>query len=632
MSRRFGPALAAAGMVAACVAPAGAAWAFNAPGHKWPQASMPVHYRLQPQGTADVTDGSDLEALRKAFQTWESVACSFLAFTEQPWMEPISVANDGVHRVFWVEERTLWPGEAATLALTYTFYRTTDLVVTDADIIANGADWEWTTVEGQVAMRRVDVETVMFHEIGHFFGLDHTSDPSAAMFPQNNVPIRRGPANDDIAGVCTLYNNGGAIPNGADPSQAGTVGAPCRSNNDCASALCAEDTGGTYCTATCTQGAGGCPAQFPCQATAQGDYCLAPPAIDELCDQCNAGTQCQSGLCLDVPGYNNFQRFCTRACDPTPGGPPSCPNGYRCEAVSNGAMTGGVCAPTTGICNPAGRGGHNEPCFANGGCKPGHTCIQYYPNSGLNFCYVECPPQFANTSCSDGSQRIQCLGTDPLNAFGRMNIHACFNVAGVGQPCIPEVCQSGAVCAFDENQGIDTAVCYQTCPTGQCAVNTQCIGFEGLGNVCVPNAGFKPLGDRCQSNAECQSGMCRTYGDTQLCTQNCATTDPSGCSAGLRCIAAADSVQGLCWPLSALVPENRGGAIEPNPNYCACDFTSGCDARCDCDPECGGGCSCAALPPLGEGPGGALSGLGLLALAALGLRARGAVSRRSRRA
>src|SRR5262249_47415010 len=147
----------------------------------------------------------------------------------------------------------------------------------------------------------------------------------------------------------------------------------CQAAQDCASALCVNDSliGHAYCTAPCTMGqAGQCPDSYQCTNTTQGDFCLAPPPTDELCDQCATSAQCGSGLCLNVPGYNYFQPFCTRACDPTNGVPGQCPNNYQCVTVASAGQTGGVCAPASGVCNPTGKGGHDEPCYANGGCKP----------------------------------------------------------------------------------------------------------------------------------------------------------------------------------------------------------------------------------------------------------------------
>ncbi|MCC7385271.1 MAG: matrixin family metalloprotease [Deltaproteobacteria bacterium] len=575
-----------------------AASAFSTQGNHWPnQAGQPVDYRIAPDGAPGIEDGSDLEAVRRAFATWQSVACSLLSFREQPWMDPKVVQADNLNRIFWVSGQTEWPTEQrTTIALTYAFYRTTDRVITDADIIANAVYYQWTTTDGMASQTTVDLETVIFHEIGHFFGLDHSSDPQAAMFPANNKPNQRAPAIDDINGICSLYPNGQPVP--GTPQNGGATGAPCQKAEDCQSRLCIEDTviSRAYCTEPCsTAQTNMCPAGYQCTTTAEGEYCLAPPPVEELCDQCSGSTQCSSGLCLNVPGYNYYQPFCTRACDPTSGVPGQCPNNYGCVQVYSQGQTGGVCAPTSGVCDPAGKGGHGEPCYANGGCKPNHVCVDYFgSNSGYRYCYYQCTPALAGQSCSDAGDII-CL-----NIAEVPNTAACLDIAQPGRPCVPEQCAPGSICAWDENIGIDTAICYQFCPDTGCPANTQCQTFEGIGSICVPNMGFKPLGASCASDEECELRTCRNYGDDRLCTTPCSVSNPQSCPNGFRCVAPTGLIDGLCWPIgftdgNATDLDRRVNLSQIPQTYCACDTTSACDGSCECDPECqGGGCGCRA--------------------------------------
>lgn len=575
---------------------------FSSQGNRWPnQAGAPVLFRIDPVGSEDIGDESDREAMRRAFSTWDSVACSYLEFEEAEWTSPAIVGNDSTNRLFFVERAADWPGQPATIALTFTFFRTADQVITDADIVINGANWAFTTVDADIGTgtpAKLDLETVIFHEIGHFFGLDHSQDTAAAMYPSNNKQKQRGPAPDDINGVCSLYPNGEPIPNNPNPSGLGPVGAPCQRNADCASSMCAQDNliHRSYCTAQCNlEMPTSCPAGYECQHVTQGDLCLAPASVDELCDQCDVGGQCASGLCINVPGINNYRPFCSKACDPTPGQPAVCPQGYFCEEVGGAAR--GACSPNTGVCEPKGKGGQGEICYANGSCKPGFTCVDYFPgaSSDLRYCYFSCALEFFGASCGGGT-RTRCLGVSGLE-----NIYVCYPEGSVGEPCIPEICDDTSYCAYDDAAGVDSALCYQVCSTGACPTNEQCLSFEGLPNLCVPNAGFKRVGDACQSDSECLSRTCRTYGQSRLCTEQCASTDAASCGPGLKCIAPVGSVQGLCWPES--FTDFR--ATEPGRSitvatYCGCDSSIECDADCACDPEClsGGGCGCTST--LGE--------------------------------
>ncbi len=282
--------------------------------YKWAETDLPLSYRIDPDGAPGVQDGSDAIAIRSAFATWEAVACSNLAFEEQAWIEPAVVNRDMTNRVFWAKDQAKWNavgGRPSTLALTFVFYSNADQRANDADIIMNGVDWNWSTATGMTGNQVADIETVVLHEIGHFFGLGHTNDVNAVMFPRNVASIRRLPAMDDIDGACALYSNGMSL---------APVGAQCMGNADCASSVCVEDETDKYCSQQCTPSqANNCPPDFTCEGTSSGDFCRKNLTSDELCDQCNRTDQCNSGLCLSVPGFNNFRSFCTRACDPTPG-------------------------------------------------------------------------------------------------------------------------------------------------------------------------------------------------------------------------------------------------------------------------------------------------------------------------
>lgn len=570
---------------------------FAAQGQRWQNdAATPVPYMLDPAGSDDIPDDSELAALRTAFNSWEEVSCSYLKFEEQPWSTPKVVSNDGVNRIFWIDVENQWPGQDATLALTYVFYSLADnRAISDADMIFNGLTWTWTTNEseiGQGTPGKVDVETVAFHEAGHFFGLDHSTDPEAAMYPSNNKPMQRFPATDDVQGICSLYPNGQPVPGQSGGNNGGgPVGAPCQQNGDCQSSLCARDDqlGRTYCTAQCTvTDPTSCPAGFPCTATGVGDYCLAALAIDELCDFCSSGDQCATGLCVSVPFRNFNQPFCTKPCDPAnPTG--QCPNGYQCELTQTETTQLGVCVPNSGVCEPTGKGGHNEACYANGNCKAGHACLEW-TGSGMTFCFAQCVPGDARY-CGPREECTQVAG---------QNLYVCLTKAGVGEPCLPEVCIGTSQCLTENPQDIDAALCYASCPNGQadCPANTACDSTGLAVGACVPMDGFKVDGQPCSSNAECESRLCTVFpGGDRICTRECAiTSETNDCSPGLRCLASEGSSQGHCYPEAFTTQQDapfRG--ITTQSTYCPCDTSNACDADCDCDPECeGSSCSCEA--------------------------------------
>src|SRR5690606_4975210 len=87
-----------------------------------------------------------------------------------------------------------------TLAKTTVTYDSETGAIRDADIELNHAFNEFTLTDDGVVY---DLQAVLTHEIGHFIGLDHTSDPAATM----NAGYAKGDTHqrdldaDDVAGL-----------------------------------------------------------------------------------------------------------------------------------------------------------------------------------------------------------------------------------------------------------------------------------------------------------------------------------------------------------------------------------------------------------------------------------------------
>lgn len=69
--------------------------------------------------------------------------------------------------------------------------------------------WTWT-VGGSP---NIDLQSVVTHEFGHALGLNHSSDPSAVMYPSYGAgSIRRTLGGDDVAGMVAIYGAPGGAP------------------------------------------------------------------------------------------------------------------------------------------------------------------------------------------------------------------------------------------------------------------------------------------------------------------------------------------------------------------------------------------------------------------------------------
>lgn len=92
----------------------------------------------------------------------------------------------------------------------------------------------------------VDLGNVVTHELGHYFGLAHTTSDhrDATMFASANFGevTKRSIEADDVAAICSIYPPG-TLPDACDPTPAGGLGLDCAPPGSCGCA--APGTGAT---------------------------------------------------------------------------------------------------------------------------------------------------------------------------------------------------------------------------------------------------------------------------------------------------------------------------------------------------------------------------------------------------
>ncbi len=140
-----------------------------------------VNWRLNSNGSDDISDGSFEPAIEHAFQTWQDVNGSNIAFVRGADTTAVNPAGS-THIVAFDESNVsgYFPTGSGIVAITPISYNTSTGAILDADILFNGSQFTFST-DGSPGS--FDVQDVITHEIGHFIGLDHSPQVAGTMWP-----------------------------------------------------------------------------------------------------------------------------------------------------------------------------------------------------------------------------------------------------------------------------------------------------------------------------------------------------------------------------------------------------------------------------------------------------------------
>jgi len=199
----------------AALAPAGAlAWtqskSSKGVGLKWPDSCLKVY--INEEGSDDVDDGSDIDAVKASLDEWNKVECSPATMSFAGFTNITKTGHTGeepvVNIVIWREKK--WPYTNRPVAYTAVTYNPASGEIVDADIEFNGQDFVFTT-DPIKEHWKIDIQNAATHELGHVLGLDHSDDELSTMH------LAAGPGEyhkrslneDDIEGLCTIYPDNG---------------------------------------------------------------------------------------------------------------------------------------------------------------------------------------------------------------------------------------------------------------------------------------------------------------------------------------------------------------------------------------------------------------------------------------
>ena len=380
-------------------------------------------------------------------------------------------------------------------------------------------------------------------------------------------------SNQPSLGLCFAGQAQGTAPNGAS----------CSSSNECASRLCAPDSGGPVCREPC-HSSGECAASETCQAIPGAGLgaCVAgqtTPTVKDNGAACESSDQCKSGLCAG----SGFNYVCSQPC--SSGAP--CPGGFTCVGLGGG---GGACF-------------QNENKGVGDTCEDGSECL-----SGLCFLTADETSAFCAGRCTthaDCPCKMQCETLQYYDAQNQLRTEKLCN-PGLAIACLPPgaACTSESECA---GGACFHGACEVACPAvlagGGCPSGQGCarIDASGVDGICQPPGG-KPAGDACGQDNACASLFC----NANTCATPCNPFGANTCGPGRVCGETATSQLGVCQAAPEDETGPEVGPDEPGPDGPAPDGDDTVPATAPPSTQGGVGgqhSGCAA------GPGDGLAGL-----------------------
>lgn len=424
-----------------------------------PTWSGPAPYYLHQNGSADLGgyEGT-LPIVRQGMDDWTRVSCSALHTSFEGSSSGIPFGSGGANVVGWIESG--WIDSPSAIGITGPSWGSSGAII-NAQMAMNGVNFTWTTDPGSGS--RVNAYSITLHEAGHYYGLGHSSDGSAAMYYAYSGGVS-SIGSDDQTGICALYPGGGG---GTTPDDGGTTDPPPAPDGDV-----------LFC--------GACTSDADCAGT--GSRCLRYPDGMNYCGQlCGSDAECDNGSCEPI---SDGSQQCIRRdaagspdCSAPDPGPdpvdPTDPDGGvdgGMDPVPDGGCTSddecasdARCDTGTGACVPLPRGMLGDTCTTNGDC-----------DSALCAMDVETGDSFCTELCSDSEpcpEGFECAGAEG-------GARACRPTrGGLGDACTsPSDCLSG-LCA----EGATGTFCTRECVgTGTCPEGFDCMGTEGGGpSVCA---------------------------------------------------------------------------------------------------------------------------------------------------
>lgn len=190
-----------------------ALWLLTAPAHAYKLLecdagpchweNWPVPYYINSAGTPDLENEDEI--IHKSFARWEQEHQTFcgIDFEYAGTTDINEGKSDGKNVVMWIESD--WPFGSAALAVTQCWIGQGQSTMLDCDIMINGQDYQWNIAEN-APYGSFDLRSTLTHEIGHFWGLDHSELQHSTMYEYYNPKFDAADLDyDDILGAHDVF-------------------------------------------------------------------------------------------------------------------------------------------------------------------------------------------------------------------------------------------------------------------------------------------------------------------------------------------------------------------------------------------------------------------------------------------
>ncbi len=263
------------------------------------------------------------------------------------------------------------------------------------------------------------------------------------------------------------------------------------------------------------------------------------PTLGGVGDACAKGSDCLDGTCLEWAGG-----YCTRL-----------------DCKESGCPAGSLCMPLEG-----GNTGCMTLCQSDAQCRPGgeQACktVPGQDGAGKSVCH----------GLADGAGAIGATCASPADCLGPAT---CLSLMPGGycgvQPCDATSCPLGSACVKYQHK----PTCMQTCASDlECESSPDqeraCGSLPDTANVptdvCLSATKTKAVGAFCQTNVECQTGLCQILGEGRCSQANTPCFGDLNCPGLQSCLISLENRVGICsqqCSLSLKCPGNSFCVGEP---------------------------------------------------------------------